>query len=829
MDLHRTAIAYADSNESSLSDTVRDEGTLDYIAERAGMYGSSIEKAAWLLWSIANYHPFAEGNKRTAWLSMQLALDGGYVRCRDPEGMNAYIRRLASGEVSQEDAERFIESSLAPCGSSDRMDRIIEGQRELLRRLSERGGRMPRTGYEEGTVKDTVYYDNCRVVWRCRGEKQLYGSDFELLQNAEHPEALILQSMDEYAVLIDRREAQRLIRQLTAWLREGDGTLPRDKSIRRHLDLDEDLVRSVLRSAAEKEDVEEILCRRIPGRDGSAFRTIIVVWGRETDYSDMARFLDGCRGIVCYGTGFGSCEYPEELNDTTGYETVYRRGGNNGHERPERGGLWLGGDGYCGWGLCVWEWPIATAGSAVPYPSCAIGPFRRHRHPGPEEVSVPISRDGVRKVMRALQVWLDEGPFPVPPNVGYRRPGMAERQAALGGIIETGRKNDVERILLDGSRNGFDVFVVWGRKTDLRDNTRFIEDSGEIGRNAWIRFCDHLGEDMLPDNEDARTVYRRGGRSGFRPRSRHTGRSPLRRASALIPRHSIRYSVHPDRLLGTAVVAIPLPGPVRDTAPGEVLLLQTVRNGIVHLEDDAGVLSPEDYPLPVRGQRAGQMILDEVRDPAYHLRGDLCAVDRFTDAVEMEIGRTDGVAAVVPVGLLQGIKPLQGRRLVQDLHEPPVEAARARLLVRPPILPLPYRDARRDRVPGDVDVVLPSHLPQPLADIGLLVEPFREQDDEIPVLPFQAYGCSVERRIIEHGLQPEGRSKERDAAADAPGHIPGHRLRHQLVSVAEAEEVANMPLGQPPLVGRRPPMGVVVQCKALDQRHGRPLVHGALR
>lgn len=112
-------------------------------------------------------------------------------------------------------------------------------------------------------------------------------------------------------------------------------------------------------------------------------------------------------------------------------------------------------------------------------------------------------------MMHILQVWLDEGPFPVPPNFGYRRPDRAERPAVLRGIIEAGRKNDVERILLDDSGGGFEVFVIWGRQTDFRDNMRFIDDSGEIGRNAWIRFSDHLGDGMLPDNPNARTVYAR--------------------------------------------------------------------------------------------------------------------------------------------------------------------------------------------------------------------------------------------------------------------------------------------------------------------------------
>lgn len=136
-DLHRKAISCAAADESSLVDAVRDEGTLNYIVEKASMYGDRKEEAAWLLWSIANYHPFAEGNKRTSWLAMQLALDGSYVRCRDPVAMNAYIRRLASGEVSQDDAAGFVRNNTAPCASSDRMERIIDGQRDLLRMLSE--------------------------------------------------------------------------------------------------------------------------------------------------------------------------------------------------------------------------------------------------------------------------------------------------------------------------------------------------------------------------------------------------------------------------------------------------------------------------------------------------------------------------------------------------------------------------------------------------------------------------------------------------------------------------------------------------------------------
>ena len=106
---HRISIRYAVNDESSLVDAVRDEGTLEYIADRAETLGDWVDKGAWLLWSISTMHPFVEGNKRTAVLACQYALGD---RLFDIEGkvesLNRDIRAIAAGKVELEGVISFI-------------------------------------------------------------------------------------------------------------------------------------------------------------------------------------------------------------------------------------------------------------------------------------------------------------------------------------------------------------------------------------------------------------------------------------------------------------------------------------------------------------------------------------------------------------------------------------------------------------------------------------------------------------------------------------------------------------------------------------------------
>ena len=68
MEIHRYAIESGGGDETKLKDAVLYLGTLEYIADRANRIQNELDRAAFLLHSVANYHPFVEGNKRTAFL-----------------------------------------------------------------------------------------------------------------------------------------------------------------------------------------------------------------------------------------------------------------------------------------------------------------------------------------------------------------------------------------------------------------------------------------------------------------------------------------------------------------------------------------------------------------------------------------------------------------------------------------------------------------------------------------------------------------------------------------------------------------------------------------
>ena len=136
MGIHRKAISCASGDESSLADTVRDNGTLDFIITRAESLPTPLERASAYLWCIANWHPFAEGNKRTAWLAAQASLDGRMIPCDDAEGFDRMIRSIATGEYSEEDIPGLFGHLLVAC-SGDPVEYVIRTQIELLRKLSE--------------------------------------------------------------------------------------------------------------------------------------------------------------------------------------------------------------------------------------------------------------------------------------------------------------------------------------------------------------------------------------------------------------------------------------------------------------------------------------------------------------------------------------------------------------------------------------------------------------------------------------------------------------------------------------------------------------------
>ena len=73
------------------------------------VYPTVFEKAACLLEGIIRYHPFADGNKRTALLAAVCMLEDDGCRVSIPSNTAAFLRDVARQEASAEDdVQRLI-------------------------------------------------------------------------------------------------------------------------------------------------------------------------------------------------------------------------------------------------------------------------------------------------------------------------------------------------------------------------------------------------------------------------------------------------------------------------------------------------------------------------------------------------------------------------------------------------------------------------------------------------------------------------------------------------------------------------------------------------
>ena len=107
-EIHREAIVSGEHDETYYIDLVRDEGTLEYISERLEDIDDCIQRAAFVLFSVANYHPFTEGNKRTAVLLAEVVLGANLSIDVDADGLNKAVRRIGSPEGSSECTEKWL-------------------------------------------------------------------------------------------------------------------------------------------------------------------------------------------------------------------------------------------------------------------------------------------------------------------------------------------------------------------------------------------------------------------------------------------------------------------------------------------------------------------------------------------------------------------------------------------------------------------------------------------------------------------------------------------------------------------------------------------------
>jgi death on curing protein len=90
---------------------VRDQATLDFIVEKVGDLSDVNEKAAWLLFSISAYHPFFQGNKRTALAAseniLQLSPNPSYYAV-DEELIAEFVIEISKYEVTLEEVELWV-------------------------------------------------------------------------------------------------------------------------------------------------------------------------------------------------------------------------------------------------------------------------------------------------------------------------------------------------------------------------------------------------------------------------------------------------------------------------------------------------------------------------------------------------------------------------------------------------------------------------------------------------------------------------------------------------------------------------------------------------
>jgi len=110
--IHEYAIDAGVHDESSLRCLTRDEGTIEYIADKSCEFINIVEKASFCLFSIANYHPFVEGNKRTAILVAEVILGNHLHIDVNGEELNGFVRKIATPDGTYEETLIWMQSNV---------------------------------------------------------------------------------------------------------------------------------------------------------------------------------------------------------------------------------------------------------------------------------------------------------------------------------------------------------------------------------------------------------------------------------------------------------------------------------------------------------------------------------------------------------------------------------------------------------------------------------------------------------------------------------------------------------------------------------------------
>lgn len=102
---------------------IRDEGALaaSLMRPQLGYYESLIEEAAALMESLANNHPFVDGNKRTAFAVTDafLRLNGYFIDCDSVEAYEFFMRLFEKNSFRFAQLCPWLEEKVRPLTGTD--------------------------------------------------------------------------------------------------------------------------------------------------------------------------------------------------------------------------------------------------------------------------------------------------------------------------------------------------------------------------------------------------------------------------------------------------------------------------------------------------------------------------------------------------------------------------------------------------------------------------------------------------------------------------------------------------------------------------------------
>ena len=97
---------------------IRDEGALASALMRPqlGYYEGLIEQAAALMESLANNHPFVDGNKRAAFFVTDtfLRMNGRFIDCDDDEAYAFIVGMLEAGSFRFAELKSWLQEKVVP-------------------------------------------------------------------------------------------------------------------------------------------------------------------------------------------------------------------------------------------------------------------------------------------------------------------------------------------------------------------------------------------------------------------------------------------------------------------------------------------------------------------------------------------------------------------------------------------------------------------------------------------------------------------------------------------------------------------------------------------